>query len=170
MNPAREIPGTPIIKLGPSFHSVDSFLERCGETEYHNRDEFVSDAHEEGAVSPCMPDIVGLEHLTLQGNIHFGKGIVFRGTVIIVADEGARIDIPNGTVLEDAVVMVPSASCLIDHTPPPPPFFLSTGRLTNMCVFSQTHICIWLYAMIYNDDVTHPKRSLLPPIGIQTCT
>jgi len=41
----------------------------------------------------------------LQGNIHFGKGIVFRGTVIIVADEGARIDIPNGTVLEDALVI-----------------------------------------------------------------
>ena len=99
MNPAREIKGTPIIKLGPSFQSVDAFLERVGETEYHNRDEFVTDAHEEGKVSPCMPDIVALEHLTLQGNIFFGKGVVLRGTVIIVADEGARVDIPGTTVL-----------------------------------------------------------------------
>lgn len=32
------------------------------------------------------------------------KEVVLRGTVIIVASEGARIDIPRGSVLENAVV------------------------------------------------------------------
>jgi UTP--glucose-1-phosphate uridylyltransferase len=36
--------------------------------------------------------------------VHFAKEVVLRGTVIVVASDGARIDIPRGSVLENAVV------------------------------------------------------------------
>ena len=37
-------------------------------------------------------------------NVHFAKEVVLRGTVIVVASEGERIDIPRGAILENAVV------------------------------------------------------------------
>jgi UTP--glucose-1-phosphate uridylyltransferase len=42
--------------------------------------------------------------LTVSGDVSFGRDVVMRGTVIIVANAGDRIDIPNGSVLENAVV------------------------------------------------------------------
>ncbi|RLN75978.1 hypothetical protein BBJ28_00021861, partial [Nothophytophthora sp. Chile5] len=41
-----------------------------------------------------IPNIMELDHLTVAGD----------GTVILVANEGAHIDLPDGTVLEDKVV------------------------------------------------------------------
>lgn len=40
----------------------------------------------------------------MSGNVFFSKDIVLRGTVIIVANEGSRIDLPPGSVLENKVV------------------------------------------------------------------
>lgn len=40
----------------------------------------------------------------VSGNIFFSKDIVLRGTVIVVANEGARIDLPPGALLENVVV------------------------------------------------------------------
>ena len=55
-----------------------------------------------------VPDIVELEHLTVSGNVYFGAGVVLKGTVIIVCNEGSRIDtstcIPPNSVLENVVV------------------------------------------------------------------
>jgi UTP--glucose-1-phosphate uridylyltransferase len=47
---------------------------------------------------------VNLDHLTVSGNVHFGAGVALRGTVIIVANEGAEIHIPAGSILENKVV------------------------------------------------------------------
>lgn len=81
-NPLRSSESIPIVKLGPEFQTLASFYERFED----------------------IPTMLELDHLTVQGNVHFGKNVVLRGTVIIVAHEGCRIDIPDGTVLEHKVV------------------------------------------------------------------
>lgn len=45
-----------------------------------------------------------LDQLTISGDVTLGRGVVLKGTVIIVATEGNRIDIPDGSILEDQVV------------------------------------------------------------------
>ena len=40
----------------------------------------------------------------MSGDVHFGTGVVLKGTVIIVASDGSRIDIPPGAVLNNVVV------------------------------------------------------------------
>jgi len=40
----------------------------------------------------------------VSGNVYFSKDIVLRGTVIVVANEGSRIDLPPGALLENKVV------------------------------------------------------------------
>jgi UTP--glucose-1-phosphate uridylyltransferase len=79
----RSINSAPLIKLGPEFTNVDEYMERF---------------------SGGVPDIVGLDHLTVSGNVYFGPGVVLKGTVIIVCNEGSRIDIPPHSVLENVVV------------------------------------------------------------------
>lgn len=81
-SPVRHAVTTPIIKLGPEFASLHDFQVRM--------------AH--------IPDISDLEHLTVSGDVYFGRDVVIKGTVIIVANEGSRIDLPDGSVLEDKVV------------------------------------------------------------------
>jgi UTP--glucose-1-phosphate uridylyltransferase len=85
ISPARSIPTPPIIRLGPEFASLEAFLERvhCG-----------------GAL-PC---ILEADHITITGNVWLGKGVVMRGSVVIVAAEGSRIDIPSKSELENVVV------------------------------------------------------------------
>lgn len=51
-----------------------------------------------------MPDILELESLTVSGSVRFGKRCKLSGTVIIVAQPGASIDIPAGSRLENCVV------------------------------------------------------------------
>lgn len=51
-----------------------------------------------------MPNVIRLEQLTVSGDVWFGSGVTLHGTVIIVANEGARIDVPDGTILQDKVV------------------------------------------------------------------
>lgn len=43
-----------------------------------------------------------LDHLTVSGDVWFGRNITLRGTVIIVANEGSRIDLPDGSILENS--------------------------------------------------------------------
>jgi UTP--glucose-1-phosphate uridylyltransferase len=51
-----------------------------------------------------VPDILELDHLTVSGNVTFGRGVSLRGTVIIIANPGDRIDIPPGSILENKIV------------------------------------------------------------------
>jgi UTP--glucose-1-phosphate uridylyltransferase len=82
MNPKRLFGNVPLVKLGDHFKKVAAFLSRFK--------------------SP--PHILELDHLTVTGDVSFGSDVVLRGTVIIVANHGARIDIPSGAILDDKVV------------------------------------------------------------------
>ena len=81
-NPKRPFPTVPLVKLGDHFKKVPNFLSR-----------FAGPVH-----------IMELDHLTVTGDVTFGSNVTLKGTVIIVANHGARIDIPSGSVLEDKVV------------------------------------------------------------------
>lgn len=48
-----------------------------------------------------IPDTIELNHLTVSGDVTFGRGVSLRGTVIIIANHGDRIDIPSGAILEN---------------------------------------------------------------------
>ncbi|KAG7283563.1 hypothetical protein CRUP_026490 [Coryphaenoides rupestris] len=78
----REFPSTPHIKLGSSFTKVQQFLTRFD----------------------SIPDMLELDHLTVSGDVTFGKNVSLKGTVIIIANHGDRIDIPAGAVLENKIV------------------------------------------------------------------
>lgn len=83
MSPIRMFETTPLVKLGPNhFGKVKEFLKR-----------FAS-----------IPDMLELDHLTVSGDVTFGKGVSLRGTVIIIANHGDRIDIPPGAILENKIV------------------------------------------------------------------
>lgn len=60
-----------------------------------------------------VPSIKELDHLTVSGDVSFGSDVTLRGTVIIVANNGARIDIPSGSVLDDKVIS--GALKIMDH-------------------------------------------------------
>ena len=51
-----------------------------------------------------IPKILELDHLMVTGDVYFGRNVTLRGTVIIVANEGQRIDIP-GCVLENRLLL-----------------------------------------------------------------
>ncbi|KAJ9111070.1 putative UTP--glucose-1-phosphate uridylyltransferase [Naganishia cerealis] len=91
MNPSREFQGTPVVKLGDTFKKVANFEKRF----------------------KSIPDITELDHLTINGDVWVGKKVTFAGTVIIVANEGNRIQIPDGTILENKLVSGNLA--IIDH-------------------------------------------------------
>eukprot|EP00056_Hartaetosiga_gracilis_P001469 m.45072 g.45072 ORF g.45072 m.45072 type:complete len:510 (+) comp10653_c0_seq1:280-1809(+) len=82
MSDKRIFKDTPLVKLGDHFKKVKNFLSR-----FEN-----------------VPDILGLDHLTVSGDVHFGRDVTLRGTVIIIANEGDRIDIPSGAILENKIV------------------------------------------------------------------
>jgi len=82
MNPRREPPTVPLIKLGEEFSTVSEYSKRI----------------------KAIPDLVELEHLTVSGDVYFGSDIMLKGTVIIVANHGERIDIPDGVILENKII------------------------------------------------------------------
>lgn len=83
MSPQRMFPTTPFIKLGDKhFSKVKDFLTRFAN----------------------IPDLIELDHLTVSGDVTFGKGVSLRGTVIIIANHGDRIDIPSGAIIENKII------------------------------------------------------------------
>ncbi|XP_060687097.1 UDP-glucose pyrophosphorylase 2b isoform X2 [Hemiscyllium ocellatum] len=82
MSDKREFRTVPLVKLGSSFTKVQDYLKRL----------------------ESIPDILELDHLTVSGDVTFGKHVVLKGTVIIIANHGDRIDIPPGAVLENKIV------------------------------------------------------------------
>jgi len=83
MNPARVFPTSPIVKLGEQFSSYSEYMKRFGGS---------------------LPNILELDHLTVSGNVYFGKGIELKGNVIIVANHGEQISIPDGATLENKII------------------------------------------------------------------
>jgi UTP--glucose-1-phosphate uridylyltransferase len=51
-----------------------------------------------------IPNVIELDNLTVSGNVTFGRDVILRGKVIVIANEGERIDIPSGAVLENEIV------------------------------------------------------------------
>lgn len=51
-----------------------------------------------------IPSLLEVDHLTVSGNVNFGSNVFLKGTIIIVADQGERIDLPSGTTLENKIV------------------------------------------------------------------
>jgi len=82
MNPKRIFPSVPLVKLGDNFAKVSDYMNRF----------------------KGIPDILELDQLTVSGDVTFGSGVSLKGTVIIVANHGNRIDIPSGAILENKVV------------------------------------------------------------------
>ena len=82
MVPQRPYPSVPLVKLGSEFKKVSDFLSRFD----------------------GIPDAIELDHLTVSGDVRFGKGVVLKGTVIIVAGHSQWIDIPPGSVLENKII------------------------------------------------------------------
>lgn len=83
MSPDRMFQSTPLIKLGVgNFKKVKDFLQRFR----------------------SIPDILELDHLTVSGNVTFGRQVTLKGTVIIIANHGEKIDIPDGAILENKIV------------------------------------------------------------------
>jgi len=82
MSSLRSFPSPPVVKLGPNFKNVGDYLKRLG----------------------GKPNLLELDQLTITGDVYLGRGVVLKGTVIIVATEGNRIDIPDGSILEDQIV------------------------------------------------------------------
>jgi len=82
MNKKRAFPSVPLVNLGETFKTV---------TNYNNR-------------LKSIPDILELDQLTVSGDVTFGTNVSLKGTVIIVANMGNRIDIPDGSILENKVI------------------------------------------------------------------
>ncbi|KIJ40970.1 hypothetical protein M422DRAFT_209696 [Sphaerobolus stellatus SS14] len=82
INENRLFATTPVIKLGDHFKKIAQFQKRFKR----------------------IPTIIELDHLTVTGDVYFGRNITLRGTVIVVANEGQRIDIPDGCVLENRLL------------------------------------------------------------------
>ena len=94
-------PSTPFIKLGQNFRNISELLKRFG----------------------SIPDLLELDHLSVSGDVTFGKQVCvsdmscvalvitssslqvsLKGTVIVIANHGDRIDIPAGSCLENKIV------------------------------------------------------------------
>lgn len=56
MNSLRSFPSVPLVKLGSSFAKVNEFLKRFG----------------------SIPDCLELDHLTVSGDVTFGKSVTLR--------------------------------------------------------------------------------------------
>lgn len=80
MDARRLFAQTPVVKLGDHFKKLSNFQKRFR----------------------TVPHMLELDHLTVSGDVWFGRNITLRGTVIIVANEGSRIDLPDGSILENS--------------------------------------------------------------------
>ncbi|KAL8155210.1 UTP--glucose-1-phosphate uridylyltransferase-like isoform X2 [Apium graveolens] len=81
-NKTRENPSLPSIELGPEFANVDDFSRRF----------------------KSIPNIVELNSLTVAGDVWFGSNITLKGLVNITAMPDMKLEIPDGTVLENKII------------------------------------------------------------------
>ncbi|OWM64361.1 UTP--glucose-1-phosphate uridylyltransferase-like isoform X2 [Punica granatum] len=84
-NKARVNPANPSIELGPEFKKVGNFLSRF----------------------KSIPSIIELDSLKVSGDVWFGAGITLKGKVTISAKPGVKLEIPDGSVLENKEINGP---------------------------------------------------------------
>jgi len=82
MSKKRSYPSVPLVNLGEFFKTVNNYNARF----------------------KSIPEILELDQLTVSGDVTFGTNVTLKGTVIVVANVGNRIDIPDGSVLENKVI------------------------------------------------------------------
>ena len=83
MNLQRAFSSYPLVKLGDEhFSKVREFVSRFA----------------------GIPDVLELNHLTVSGDVTFGRNVSLRGTAIIIANHGDLIDIPANSILENKIV------------------------------------------------------------------
>ncbi|CAJ2642593.1 unnamed protein product [Trifolium pratense] len=80
-NPARSNPLNPVIDLGPEFEKIGDFQSRF----------------------KSIPSIIGLDSLTVRGDVWFGANITLKGHVTIAAKAGLKLEIPDGVVIENKI-------------------------------------------------------------------
>ncbi|KIL68833.1 hypothetical protein M378DRAFT_21754 [Amanita muscaria Koide BX008] len=51
-----------------------------------------------------VPDLLELDQLTISGDVYLGRKVKLRGTIIIIADEGQRLEIPSDSDLENRLI------------------------------------------------------------------
>ncbi|KAF8794522.1 UTP--glucose-1-phosphate uridylyltransferase-like [Argiope bruennichi] len=83
MNPQRSFPSAPLVRLG---------------------DEHFGDYRDIDKRFAKIPDCIDLHHLTVSGDVTFGKDVSFSGNVTIIANHKERIDIPQGSELQGKIV------------------------------------------------------------------
>jgi UTP--glucose-1-phosphate uridylyltransferase len=79
----RRIPGLPSIKWGAQFRNVKDMEWRI----------------------PFVPDILELVHLSIEGDVRFGRNVKLAGTVIIIASGKNSLVIPDNAILRDNIVI-----------------------------------------------------------------
>lgn len=90
----------PLVKLGEHFNKVENYKKRfksIPDVLVHIN--ALSHGHD-----LLTGSVQELDHLTVSGDVTFGANVALAGTVIIVANHGSRIDIPDGAILENKVV------------------------------------------------------------------
>ena len=83
VRPPRQVKDLPWIRLGDAFKHVNAYMSRF---------------------QGSLPSVLQLDHLTVSGDVTFGSNITLKGHVIIVASDGAKVVIPDDSVLENVVV------------------------------------------------------------------
>lgn len=83
VGPERRIHDLPSIKWGSSFRSIKDLEMRI----------------------PFPPNLLELIHLTVEGDVRFGRNITLIGTVILIATPGETLRIPDGAILRDNIVI-----------------------------------------------------------------
>ena len=54
---------------------------------------------------PSVPDMLELVHLSVEGDVRFGRNVKLAGTVIIIASGSNKLFIPDNAVLRDNIVI-----------------------------------------------------------------
>ena len=105
------------------YFQVNDFLWRIGDT----------------------PDILELDHLTVSGNVTFGRKskVILKGTVIIIANHGECINIPSGAILENKIVS--GNLRILDHWVI---FYTNNVLHTSFCYFNKQCIFINIFCVL----------------------
>lgn len=77
-NPARKLPGLPLIKFGKFYAKLEDYQKRI----------------------PSIPSLIELESLDLDGDIWFEEGVTLKGKVSLAHPQG-RMTVPKRSVLEN---------------------------------------------------------------------